>query len=56
MLEKAFECRNLRSAYRDPDVVSQLVEEELGKHFLIGPYLSPSFANYRVNPLGLVEL
>ncbi|CAF4192315.1 unnamed protein product, partial [Rotaria sordida] len=52
---KPLECPNLRSARRDPENVTRLVAEELDKGFLIGPYNSPPFVNYRINPIGLVE-
>ena len=45
----------MRSARRDPENVTRLVDEELNKGFLIGPYRTPPFANYRINPIGLVE-
>ncbi|CAF4000784.1 unnamed protein product [Rotaria sp. Silwood1] len=52
---KPLECPNLRSARCDPKNVTRLVAEELNKGFLIGPYNSPPFINYRINPIGLVE-
>lgn len=51
----AFECQNLRSALRDPEAVRRLVDEEVSKGFLIGPYFVPPFVTFRINPLGLVE-
>jgi Reverse transcriptase (RNA-dependent DNA polymerase) len=53
--EKSFECQNLRSAIRDPVSVSSLVNEELLKGYLIGPYSKPPFDHYRINPIGIVE-
>ncbi|CAF1083394.1 unnamed protein product [Rotaria sp. Silwood1] len=52
---KPLEWPNLRSARRNPENVTRLVAEELNKGFLIGPYNSPPFINYRINPIGLVE-
>ncbi len=51
MLDEAFECPNLRSGRRDPETVTRLSDEELNKGFLIGPYDSPPFENYRINPM-----
>lgn len=53
--DKVFECCNLRFADRDPDVVARLIDDELAKGFVIGPYSSPPFAHYRINPVGVVE-
>ncbi|CAF2986886.1 unnamed protein product, partial [Rotaria sp. Silwood2] len=48
-------CEGFDTARRDPKNVTCLVAEELNKGFLIGPYNSPPFINYRINPIGLVE-
>jgi hypothetical protein len=53
--DESFECRNLRSALRDPVTVTDLVNEELNKGYLIGPYVVPPFRHYRINPIGLAE-
>ncbi len=53
--DKVFECPNLRSARRYPETVTRLIDEELSKGFLIGPYDLPPFENYRINPIGVVE-
>ena len=36
--EKSFECQNLRSTIRNPGTVTCLVNEELKKGCLLGPY------------------
>lgn len=46
--------QNLRSARRDPQLVSRLLHEEIANGFLIGPFQSSPFPIYRVSPLGLV--
>lgn len=49
------ECKNLRSARNNPDSVSTLLQAELQKGYLIGPFDTPPFATYRTNPIGLAE-
>lgn len=49
------QCKNLLSARKDPVAVSELIQKELDKGFLIGPYDSVPFLNFRINPLGLAE-
>ena len=49
------ECQNLRSARKDPETVSALLQAELEKGYLIGPFEYPPFSYYRTNPLGLAE-
>ena len=51
----SLECRNLLSARSDPSTVTSLLQEELGNGYLIGPYNSPPFATFRINPLGLAQ-
>ena len=52
---ETFECRNLLSARKDPETTSQLLQSELNKGFLIGPFNHPPFPKFRVNPIGLAE-
>jgi hypothetical protein len=52
---ESFECQNLRFAIRDPVSVTSLVNEELNKGYLIGPYGVPTFRHYRINAIGLAE-
>ena len=51
----SFECKNLQSAERDPDIVTDLLHSEVEKGYLIGPYSSPPFDLVRINPIGLVQ-
>lgn len=46
--------QNLRSARRHPDIVAQLLTEEIQNGFVIGPFQSAPFPVYRISPLGLV--
>lgn len=48
-------CKNNLSARRNPDTVTQLLVEEISKGFVIGPYATPPFCSYRINPLGIAE-
>lgn len=50
-------CKNLASARREPDVVSNLLAGEVCNGYLVGPFqeIPPQFSVYRVNPLGLVR-
>lgn len=47
------ECKNLQSALKESDVVNQLIDSEVAKGFLIGPFKEPMFPNYRVSPVGV---
>ncbi|CAG2204562.1 unnamed protein product [Mytilus edulis] len=49
------ECRNSLSARTQPDVVSELIEKEVFKGFLYGPFKDPPFQKYRVSPIGIAE-
>ena len=51
----SLECRNLLSARSDPSTVTSLLKEELGNGYLIGPYNSPPFDTFPINPLGLAQ-
>jgi hypothetical protein len=48
-----FECRNLRSALNDRVTVDELIQDELVKGYLLGPFTTPPFPTYRVSPLGV---
>ena len=48
-----FECKNLRSALNEPNIVSELIASECDKGFLLGPFESPPFDTYRVSPIGV---
>ena len=49
------ECPNNMSANRHPEVVTKLIDEEVKKGFLVGPFETPPFSTYRVSPLGVAE-
>jgi hypothetical protein len=53
--DASFICRNLQSAQKQPEVVTNLLERELEKGYIIGPFDKPPFDIYRINPLGLAE-
>lgn len=44
---------NLQSALNEPATISQLLLKEVNKGYVIGPFSSPPFPFYRVNPLGV---
>ncbi|XP_033750479.1 uncharacterized protein LOC117334786 [Pecten maximus] len=46
-------CKNLRSAINDDITVDKLVESEVSKGFLCGPYKQLPFHSYRVSPIGV---
>ena len=47
------EIKNNLSARKDPGTVSSLLESEKVKGFVIGPFITPPFPKYRINPLGI---
>lgn len=46
-------CSNLLSATSEPDVVDSLIETELERGYLLGPYTEPPFERFRINPIGV---
>ena len=50
-----FICKNLLSARTQSDVARNLVQSELRKGFLIGPFETIPWQNYRINPIGIAE-
>ncbi len=50
-----FECKNLLSAIQQHDITSQLVQSELEKGYVIGPFDSIPFSQYRISPIGVAE-
>lgn len=48
-------CKNLKSALNDPVTVSTLIDNELKKGYLIGPYDDIPYDHFRINPIGLAE-
>ncbi len=41
------------SALKEPEVVDSLLEKEVKKGFMIGPFDDPPFPDYRINPIGI---
>lgn len=48
-------CKNLQSALKQKYIVDELIEKEISKGFLSGPYSKPPFTSYRVSPIGVAE-
>ncbi|XP_033731470.1 uncharacterized protein LOC117344735 [Pecten maximus] len=53
--EVPFQCRNLRSALRESETVTSLIQKEVDKGFLLGPFKSVPFKHSRINPIGIAE-
>lgn len=51
----SYQCKNNLSARRDPEKTQELIENELQKGYLIGPFSESPFDLYRINPLSLAE-
>ena len=49
------ECKNLQSALRNPDIVDNLIKQEVEKGYLKGAFEKPPFDMYCVSPIGIVE-
>ena len=45
-------CRNLLSARNDPTTVTTILNSELSKGYIMGPFNIPPFIQYRISPLG----
>ncbi len=50
-----YECKNLLSAIRQPDITSQLIQSELVKGYLIGPFDIIPYPHYRISQLALLK-
>nr|XP_010778599.1 PREDICTED: uncharacterized protein LOC104953359 [Notothenia coriiceps] len=48
-----FVAKNLQSAAKEPNIVSQLIDKELLKGYIIGPFSSSPFSVFRSNPIGI---
>ena len=46
---------NNMSANSHPEIVTKLIDDEVKKGFLVGPFETPLFSTYRVSPLGVAE-
>jgi hypothetical protein len=49
------ECKNNLSARVQETVVSELIDKELQKGFIYGPFTQPPFDNYHISPIGVAE-
>ena len=49
----SFFCKNLQSALKEPEVVDTLLEKEITKGFMIGPFDKSPFSTTRINPIGI---
>ena len=49
------ECKNKLTARLQGNVVTELIEKEVQKGFVYGPFSEPPFKNYRVSPIGVAE-
>ncbi|XP_021354318.1 uncharacterized protein LOC110450866 isoform X1 [Mizuhopecten yessoensis] len=47
------ECKNLNSVRKEAEAVTELIEKEVEKGFLVGPFRQPPLEQYRVSPIGL---
>ena len=52
---QTLECKNLLSARSQIEITTKLVESEMQKGFLVGPFNKMPFDIYRVNPVGIAE-
>ena len=52
--ELSYECSNLLSAKTQP-ATSQLLETELERGYIIGPFANIPYKNYRIKPLGIAK-
>lgn len=52
-LSTPYVARNLQSALAEPDIVSSLLDKELNKGYIIGPFSSSPFSLHRVNSIGI---
>ena len=48
-------CKNLKSTQKFPEDVDLLVQAELDKGYVIGPFTESPYSVYRINPIGIVE-
>ena len=48
------QCRNLKSAYENPELVQEYLDNEIRLGRIKGPYIEKPFPIFRCNPIGLV--
>ena len=51
----SYHCRNLLSARRDPNTVSEILRSELDRGYIIGPFAKPPYTQCRISPVGIAE-
>ena len=51
----SIECKNLLSAVSQPECVTKLLDTEVQKGYLCGPFDKIPFENFRINPIGVAE-
>ncbi|XP_061195402.1 uncharacterized protein LOC133203642 [Saccostrea echinata] len=49
------ECKNLLSARKQPEIVDKLLEYEMEKGYLDGPYDIPPYTIYRISPIRISQ-
>ncbi|XP_073462542.1 uncharacterized protein [Aquarana catesbeiana] len=49
------ECKNLLSAATDEETITTLLQTELDRGYIIGPFTQSPFSVWRVSPIGLVK-
>lgn len=49
----SFSCNNLLSAVKEPEIVDSLLQKEVKKGFMIGPFDKSPFSTCRINPIGI---
>jgi hypothetical protein len=50
------ECKNLQSAFRNPDIVDNLTKQEVDTGYLKGAFEKPPVDMYRVSLIGIVDI
>lgn len=50
----SFKCKNLLSAMNEPEIVDALLEKEVEKGFMIGPFDKSPLSIFRINPIRIV--
>ena len=48
-------CKNNLSAIKEPTITDDLLQKEVEKGYVIGPFQTPPFDVYRINPISLAQ-
>jgi len=51
----SFKCPNNRSATFRPEIVNNVIDDEIQKGYLVGPSKTSPFSNYKVSPIAVGE-